>query len=431
MWIHTVSRGETLRDIAAQYGTDTRELLRLNELENPNVLVPGLHLLVETRQTYLAQSYTVRSGDTLDSLSARLGLGRRMLESWLGETATAALTPGRTILLPAVVSSKRTIEVNGYLIPAGGTEDANIVQTVRDLTYLCIFSYQARADGSLQPPRDDRMAREQARRQGIQPLMTVTNFDGNRFNTELAHTLLSNRSLRERLISNILDMLRARGFAGVNVDFEHMRPGDRFLYNQFIRELGERVRPAGYSISIAMGPKTSDMPQGTWMGAFDYRTLGQLVDFLMLMTYEWGWVGGPPMAIAPLDQVRAVLRYATSQVPAEKILMGIALYGYDWPLPYPTGRRASGISNNSAQNLALQKQVPIQWDARAASPYFEYSERGERHIVWFEDAMSVAAKFQLVYDFGLRGVSYWVLGNSFPQNWHLLREAFNVRRMSI
>jgi spore germination protein len=432
MWIHTVTQGETLRDIARQYGTDTRELTRLNEIENPDVLVPGLHLLVETQQTYLAQPYTVRSGDTISSVAARLGLGRGMLEHWLGrrEDQGGRLVAGEVVLLPSRVTSKRTIEVNGYLIPQGGPEDENVLQTIRDLTYVCMFSYQARADGTLQPPTDDRAGREQARRQGIVPLMTVTNFDGNRFNTELAHTLLSNRSLRQRLIDNILEMLRARGFRGVNVDFEHMRPADRYLYNQFIREVGERVRPAGYSITIAMGPKTSDMPQGTWMGAFDYRTLGQLVDFLMLMTYEWGWVGGPPMAVAPLDQVRAVLRYAVSQVPAEKILMGIALYGYDWPLPYPSGRRASGISNNSAQNLALRKQVPIQWDTRTASPYFVYEEQGERHIVWFEDAMSVAAKFQLVYDLGLRGVSYWVLGNSFPQNWHLLREAFNVRRQS-
>jgi spore germination protein len=135
------------------------------------------------------------------------------------------------------------------------------------------------------------------------------------------------------------------------------------------------------------------------------------------------------MAIAPIDQVRAVLNYATSVVPASKILMGMALYGYDWPLPYPQAGRASGISNKSAQNLAMQEQVPIRWNERGASPYFNYRDsEGRQHVVWFEDAMSAAAKMQLVYDYGLRGMSWWVLGNEFPQAWHLIRDSFNIRR---
>jgi spore germination protein len=141
-------------------------------------------------------------------------------------------------------------------------------------------------------------------------------------------------------------------------------------------------------------------------------------------------VGGPPTAIAPLDQVRAVLDYATSVIPPGKILMGMALYGYDWPLPYPQAGRASGIDNKAAQNLALRKQVPIQFSGTAASPFYEYkSVDGTMHRVWFDDALSAAAKLELVYEYGLRGVSYWVLGNEFPQNWYLLKDTFEVKKV--
>lgn len=380
MLIHTVQSGETLRAIAQKYGTSTRDLIRLNELENQDVLVVGLHLLVPAG-----------------------------IEKETGK--------------------KPTIEVNGYLLPEGSQTDARILQDVSLLTYACMFSYRTRADGTLEVLRD-RIAREAANRYRIAPLMTVTNFDGNSFNTELAHTVLANGSIRRKLIESILRTLSVNEFRGVNVDFEHMRSTDRQLYNQFIRELGAAVRAGKRSISIAMGPKTGDNPTASWMGAFDYKILGEEVDFLMLMTYEWGWVGGPPMAVAPLKQVRAVLDYATSVISPEKIQMGMALYGYDWKLPYVKGStRAAGLSNNTAQNLAVTVQVPIEFDEVSASPFFHYRMEGEDHIVWFEDALSADIKFRLVEEYQLRGISYWTLGNSFPQNWYLLEDKFYVKKL--
>ncbi|GMA51708.1 hypothetical protein GCM10025857_30650 [Alicyclobacillus contaminans] len=136
------------------------------------------------------------------------------------------------------------------------------------------------------------------------------------------------------------------------------------------------------------------------------------------------------MAIAPINQVRAVLNYATSVIPSTKILMGMALYGYDWPLPHPQAGRASGLSNKSAQNLALDQQVPIEWHVAEASPSFRYrGSEGNERVVWFEDALSAAAKLQLVYDYNLRGISAWVLGNEFPQLWHLVRDSFTARKV--
>ncbi|MDB5055077.1 MAG: glycoside hydrolase family 18, partial [Bacilli bacterium] len=123
------------------------------------------------------------------------------------------------------------------------------------------------------------------------------------------------------------------------------------------------------------------------------------------------------------------LNYATSVIDPSKILMGMALYGYDWPLPHPSAGRAAAISNNNAQNLAIREQSPIGWNERQQSPFFRYTAAdGRQHEVWFEDSYSAMTKMQLVYEMGLRGVSYWVLGNDFPQNWHLLRDNFNIRK---
>ncbi len=382
MQIHRVASGDTLWTIAQATGSTPQELMSLNGLASQTELVPGLNLLA----------------------------------------------PGPTAVVPQARTNKRTIEVNGYLVPSGPQDAATVQNVAPHLTYLCIFSYQAQASGGL-TPENDTIALQAAKNGGVRPLMTVTNFDGNNFNPDLAHAVMSDQTIRSQLIANILRTVSEKGFAGVNVDFEHMHPMDRALYDNFIRTLATALHERGLSISIAMGPKTSDEPNQPWMGAFNYQALGLMVDFIMLMTYEWGWVGGPPMAIAPIDQVRAVLNYATSVIDPGKILMGMTLYGYDWPLPHPAAGLASGISDNNAQNLAIRTGSPVEWSTSGESPYFNYrASDGRAHQVWFEDAQSVADKFELVYEMNLRGVSYWVLGNNFPQNWALLGETFVTKR---
>ncbi|EPZ45097.1 LysM peptidoglycan-binding domain-containing protein [Alicyclobacillus acidoterrestris] len=294
MRIHRVRSGETLEQIAQNYGVTVRDLIHYNELPTRNVIVPGLALLIPGGNPMAVQSYVVQSGDTPKSVAAKFGLTPELFSQWTGYSADATLAAGTRIYLPARRTTKRTIEVNGYLLPSGTPSDAQILQELSYLTYFCSFSYQARADGSLQGPKDD-VALASARQQQIRPLLTVTNFDSTNFSPTLAHTILANASIRRRVIDNLVSTCRTKGYGGVNVDFEHMQPTDRQLYNQFIAELRDSLHASGLSVSIAMGPKTADNPNQSWMGAFDYRTLGAEVDFLMLMTYEWGWVGGPPM----------------------------------------------------------------------------------------------------------------------------------------
>ncbi len=150
------------------------------------------------------------------------------------------------------------------------------------------------------------------------------------------------------------------------------------------------------------------------------------------MTYEWGYSGGPPMAVSPIGPVRQVIEYALSEMPASKIMMGQNLYGYDWTLPYvPGGEYARALSPQAAIELARDQNVAIQYDFTAQAPHFDYiDEQGRAHKVWFEDARSIQAKFNLIKELGLRGISYWKLGLPFPQNWLLIAENFEVVKHS-
>lgn len=147
-------------------------------------------------------------------------------------------------------------------------------------------------------------------------------------------------------------------------------------------------------------------------------------------SYEWGYTYGPPMAVAPLPNVRRVVEYALTEMPAQKIWLGIPNYGYDWPLPFAEGvTRATSISNQYAVRLALRYGAEIRYDTFAQSPWFRYTdEQGREHEVWFEDARSIQAKLALIPEYGLYGAGYWNLMRPFPQNWLILDSEYNIRQ---
>ena len=135
------------------------------------------------------------------------------------------------------------------------------------------------------------------------------------------------------------------------------------------------------------------------------------------------------MAVAPLNQVRRVVEYALTQIPAEKINLGIPNYGYDWPLPYERGvTKAETINNIQAVRIAVANDAEIQFDETAQSPFFTYADQGTAHEVWFEDVRSLSAKFDLIKEFGLRGCGYWQIMQWFRANWLLLRDRFFIEK---
>ena len=70
------------------------------------------------------------------------------------------------------------------------------------------------------------------------------------------------------------------------------------------------------------------------------------------------------------------------------------------------------------------------FDETAKSPYFNYTDSlGKIHEVWFENARSTAARLQLVKDFNLGGVSYWTVNQFYAQNWRVLENMFNIRKV--
>lgn len=135
------------------------------------------------------------------------------------------------------------------------------------------------------------------------------------------------------------------------------------------------------------------------------------------------------MSVQPIEEVRKVLQYAVTEIPSEKILMGMPNYGYDWNLPYTRGTAASSIGFTAALDLAVRNNSEIFYDEKSQTPYFYYNENGTRHVVWFDDAMSIDAKLRLVDEFDLAGASYWTINRCFIPNWEIVQNLFEVVKL--
>jgi spore germination protein len=376
--------------------------------------------------------HVVVPGDNPWALARRYSVSESSISQINGLATQKHLVVGQALLIPTPDNiNYGVIESNGFIQPSNIAKETEVLQeSVEYLTYLTAFSHHVTADGSLEPLRDETI-NNIGRNNNAAIMLSVTNLNGSNFDTDLISRILNSEALRQKLIGEITTKLRTGNYYGVIIDFERIPPADRNAYNNFLRALTQQVHNEKKIIATALAPKTYDIQTGSWHGAHDYRAHGQIVDFVIIMTYEWGWSGGPPMAVAPLNEVRKVISYAVSVIPNKKIMMGIPLYGYDWTLPYvPKGDFAESIGCLEAVDRAARVNASIKYDLKAQSPYYNYYgiDKAE-HEVWFEDARSIMAKFKLVNEFALRGVSYWSLGKPFPQNWYMLDNLFKITKV--
>ncbi len=318
--------------------------------------------------------------------------------------------------------------VNGYAYPFISQNVFN--EWLPSLTYASSFSYGFMPNGDIINLNDAELIAA-AKAAGTQTLMVLTPLDENGiFSSNLASEMLNTPSASDTLIENILFILREKGMNGVDFDFEFLLPQDRDKYTALVLKTREILNSQGYIVTVTLAPKTSSEQKGLLYEGHDYGGMGYAADFTLLMTYEWGYTYGPPMAVAPYNQVRRVIEYGLTQIPAHKIWMGMANYGYDWTLPFIQGEsRAERISNPEAVARAARYGVTIQFDELAQSPYYFYKDSfGREHEVWFENTASWRAKLNLIPEFGLAGIGVWNVMDSFPEGIAVLNESFTIKR---
>ena len=423
MVIHVVAPGDTLFSIAEAYGVPFSLLAIDNGLSAPYRLAVGQALVVQ----FPRLAHTVRPGETTSAIAAQYGISLRQLlrnNPVLG--GNTLIYPGQTLVIAFQGEKLGALTVNGYAYPFIGQRE--IQALLPYLTYLTPFTYGITSQGKLIPP-DDSTLISTALQSGTAPLLhlsTLTEEGG--FSNELASLVLNDMAVQDALIDNLEETVLERGYQGLDVDFEFVFPQGAGAYADFLGRLSAHFNPMGYPVIAALAPKTSADQKGQLYEGHNYRAIGEAVNRAFLMTYEWGYTYGPPMAVAPLPNVQQVVEYALTEIPAEKLWLGIPNYGYDWTLPFVQGEsRARSLSSQEAVALAIRYSAEIQYSVQAQSPFFYYTDEGAAaHVVWFEDARSIRAKLALVPRYGLSGVGYWNLMRAFPQNWRVLNALYDI-----
>lgn len=426
MQIYTIRQGDTLYNIARTFNSTVPQIVAANEIPEPNRLVVGQTIVIPIVGSF----YYVRPGDSLWLIGRRFGINYLTLAQINRINPNMTLSIGLRLYIPPF--PKVRAETNAYIEPLGSQASPALLEDTRKaspyLTYLAAFSYEANNDGSLTPVPLEGIT-QIAANSGTTLMMAVTNIKDGQFDGELGREILQSEAVQDILLDNIIAEAKRVGmFSDIHFDFEFLPADMREPYNNFLRKATDRLHEEGFLVSSALAPKTSADQVGQWYEAHDYKAHGEIVDFVVIMTYEWGYSGGPPLPVSPINEVERVLRYALTEMPASKIMMGQNLYGYDWTLPFVAGGEfARAVSPQRAIEIAKENNVSILYDVTAQAPYFDYTDStGKRHRVWFEDARSIQAKFNLLKNLGLRGISYWKLGLSFPQNWLLVGENFDV-----
>ena len=422
MFIYTVKSGDTLSGLAGMFSIPAGRIAADNSLRMNSGLAVGQSLVIMSDK----MRYEVKENQTLYSIAQEFSVPLEELIDANPNINPIALRVGEIVNIP--ISSeitRRPAVTNGFAYP-------NITETALNcavpfLTFLSPFSYSISPSGELVSPQDDDLIYSAART-AVMPLMVVTNIYDGTFSTEVLSQILADENAKARLIDSIMYELDRKGYYGVNLDMEYIAPEDREDYNDFLRELSERLHNGNYVLITAVAPKYRADQPGILYESHDYPVQGEYADYIIIMTYEWGYTYSAPMAVQPIEEVRKVLSYAVSEIPSEKILMGMPNYGYEWTLPYMRGTAARSVGFAEATEIAIANNAEIFYDEKSQAPYFYYTDKGVRKVIWFDDPRSISEKLKLVDEFDLAGASWWTINRCYVPNRLIAQNAFEIAK---
>ncbi|MCI2105493.1 MAG: LysM peptidoglycan-binding domain-containing protein [Intestinimonas sp.] len=284
MEIYIVQPGDSIDSIARAAGLPVSQILADNQPPNPSDLVPGQALVLRFPQTV----HTVQPGDTLDSVARAYGVTvRQLYRNNLTLGGEPTVWPGQTLVIAYEQVPGREITVNGYAYPF--INRALLRATLPFLTWMAPFSYGIRPDGSLVEPEDEDLI-SMAKQAGTAPLMHLSTLtDEGNFSNTLASRVLNEPGFQQTVIANVLKTIQEKGYDGLDVDFEFVFPQDAAAYAAFLTNLNSQLTPMGLPLAAALAPKISADQKGLLYEGHDYRAVGAAADFILLMTYEWGY----------------------------------------------------------------------------------------------------------------------------------------------
>lgn len=428
MDIYIVQPGDTLESIAERFGVSATRLALDNNLTESANLVLGQTIVI----LYPRQVYIVKENDTLQSIADAHNIPLMQLlrnNPYLSDREF--IYPGELLVI-SYNNNKGLINTIGFASPF---IDRNVLTKILPfLTYVTIYGYQAKPDGSIGSVEDS-MIISLAKEYGVAPLLILSTFTLQGVeNIETYYIILENEGLINRQIDNIIDILNEKGLFGVLIAYQFISEDNIALYESYTDMLAARLHDEGYRLFVSITPfAVSDNNQVTFP-RLDYSNIGRAADKFVLINYTWGQNFGPPLPITSISITEKFLEYIVNQVPPDKLILGIPSIGYDWEIPYTAGiSSVRALSVNSAVNLARSVGAIINFDEVSYTPFFEYTVSYEgsliNHIVWFIDARTVDAAIRLARRNRIPGIGVWNIMYYYAQLWLVINSQYQIEKI--
>jgi spore germination protein YaaH len=315
---------------------------------------------------------------------------------------------------PQPVSAAASMIHWGYWVNWDKDSTASLRANIGALDVVAPFFYTIGGDGAVRGKVDPEVVAI-ARKAGVKLTPMIQNTD----QYEAFAPVLNDPALRRRTVEALGGLVRREGYDGIHIDFESLRPEDRAGLNAFLAELANNFHGDGRLATVAIAAKTQDTTSG-WAGPYDYASLGRSADFLVLMTYGYRVRDSKPGSTAPIGWVERSAAFATSQIPKQKLILGLAFWAYDWNLT--SGANAGVLSANELPALQKKYNGTLGYNRDDESAWLRYTADGQEHLVWYDDARSFDAKLSRVAQkYGFAGFAGWRLGDETTDTWQVLR----------
>ena len=237
--------------------------------------------------------------------------------------------------------------------------------------------------------------------------------------------MLTDPAARAAAVKNIVTLVRQKHYQEVNIDFELLHPSARQGLVTFMQDLRTAL-PKGVVLSESVFPRLGVPSQLN--GAYDYPALAKVVDYLVVMLYDKHSNGGPAGPVSPYSWVVENMNWLlhTARIPADKLVIAAGVYGYDWQVGSTT---ATEMPLTEIQAKIKTLGVTPRMDASSENPYFYYTDSsGNRHVVWYQNQVTVQQRLQLAEKLGLRGMAIWALGEETPAVWSVIEQTWTAKK---
>jgi poly-beta-1,6 N-acetyl-D-glucosamine synthase len=258
------------------------------------------------------------------------------------------------------------------------------------------------------------------KQQQLQVIPIFNNFHTGKgiFDGKLLHVILTDSVKRKAIIKQLVDTLTYYNLQGINIDFEELSEKTNEPLTLFQKELYQALHPLGMMVTMDVAVKNED---------YDYTKLSAYNDYIILMAYDQFNNSSMPGPVSSQKWIEEALDWTASKISSEKIIIGVAGYGYDWKLD-ENGKvdEVDDITYATAINNAKNVNAVVDYDNDSYNLHYSYTvetknEDGTiekaKHEVWFTDAATTFNILRFSHEYATAGTVLWRMGSEDTRMW--------------